>query len=182
MARAFVIRVTNALCAGFVLGCGSANGHATPEGGSADTCPVSCLYQYQDVTICNELAPTVQSGPWLENCLDLTSCDNADLFPFSPGDPLTSCTTTRRLRYVQDHLGVCQGQSTGEPWGEGDDGGSDAGKGDGAKCAGHEECLSGNCISTDGQNFVCADACDASSCSKHFACLGGYCFPECMHL
>jgi hypothetical protein len=48
---------------------------------------------------------------------------------------------------------------------------------DGLVCAANGDCLSANCVSTDGTNFVCASACGTnSSCAAGFSCEGGYCF------
>ena len=178
--RVLITSIADALCAGLVLGCVSQSSNSSPEADAAATCSLSCLYQYQDVTVCNELGPSSQPGPWLENCVDV-ACGDADLVPNFGSDPYVPCTTSRQLRYVQTHLGACGTQSTGHPVYEGDDAGSEAGKGDGAECGANDECLSANCVSADGQNFVCADACNAWGCPEGFACLGGYCFPSCTH-
>jgi hypothetical protein len=179
MARDVVTCVVDVLCAGLVLGCVSQSSSASPEADAAAACSLSCLYQYQDVVVCNELEPNSQPGPWVENCLDL-ACDNADLIPDFPNDPVVPCTTSRNLRYVQTHLGACGTQSTGHPPYEGDDAGSNSGNGDGAECGESNECLSAKCVSADGQTFVCAEACDESSCPDDFGCVGGYCLPSCM--
>jgi MYXO-CTERM domain-containing protein len=47
---------------------------------------------------------------------------------------------------------------------------------DGSACAADAQCSSGNCVSTDNKNFVCASPC-SSSCPGQFACVGGFCFP-----
>ena len=180
MARGVVTCVADVLCAGLVLGCVSQTSNSSLEADAAATCSLSCIYQYQDVIVCNDLGPSYQPGPWVENCVDV-ACDDADLVPNFPDEPDVPCTTNRQLRYVQTHLGACGAQSTGHPVYEGDDAGSETGQGDGAECAANGECLSANCVSADGENFICADACDEASCSEDFSCLGGYCFPSCTH-
>jgi MYXO-CTERM domain-containing protein len=49
---------------------------------------------------------------------------------------------------------------------------------DGTVCAANGACLSQNCVSTDGTNFVCASACGTGNvCAAGSICEGGYCFP-----
>jgi V8-like Glu-specific endopeptidase len=66
--------------------------------------------------------------------------------------------------------------------GSGAEGGSSAEAGssagaDGVVCGANDDCLSENCVSTDGTHFVCASACGTgNSCAAGFRCEGGYCF------
>jgi V8-like Glu-specific endopeptidase len=55
---------------------------------------------------------------------------------------------------------------------------SGSGRADGAGCAANGECLSNNCVSRDGQTFVCASTCGPSACAPGFQCVSGYCFPS----
>jgi hypothetical protein len=52
--------------------------------------------------------------------------------------------------------------------------------GDGTACACPNDCLSNECVSADGTNFVCASPCNAGQCTGGFTCQGSgsesYCF------
>jgi MYXO-CTERM domain-containing protein len=48
---------------------------------------------------------------------------------------------------------------------------------DGTSCGADSQCASGNCVSLDKQNFVCASTC-TGSCAGQFECVGGFCFPS----
>jgi hypothetical protein len=97
--------------------------------------------------------------------------------PGSENDPLgAACSSDRQYRNVQEYVGDCSGQS---PSVTASDGGSQHGKADGALCNTNEECLSSNCVSSDGVTFVCADACASGACASHETCVGGYCLPAC---
>jgi secreted trypsin-like serine protease len=47
---------------------------------------------------------------------------------------------------------------------------------DGASCVNDGQCSSGNCVSTNDVQFVCASACSSVACSSGFECVAGYCF------
>jgi hypothetical protein len=144
-----------------LLACGSQDGSKSPpaSGSSPATgCSRSCLFQYRDVNVCNELGPIYDYGPWLDNCLN-DACENLVLDSNFQIDPVVPCTSHREFRYVQTHLGTCGGQSTGMPLvDDGDAGRSNGEKGAGAQCNADAECLTRNCVSTDNHNFVCADS------------------------
>ena len=129
---------------------------------------------------CNEgSGPMYMNGAWLSTCLD-GACDTQSFDPVTPGSEpnplLLPCTSTRKYRNVQDYLGACNGQSVSVTLA---DGGSAAGKAEGAFCNADSECVSHNCVAIDGQNFVCADPCSAETCAAGLVCLAGYCFPSC---
>jgi MYXO-CTERM domain-containing protein len=58
----------------------------------------------------------------------------------------------------------------------GNDSGSSVGS-NGSVCAANDQCLSQNCVSTDGTNFVCASPCGTNDiCAAGTVCEGGFCF------
>ncbi len=107
----------------------------------------------------------VQEGAWVATCLD-SPCAQVAFVSTTPGsgpDPFNlPCTSTREYRNVQEYLGACDGQPVSTV---SLDGGSLRGKAGGAFCNSDGECVSNNCVATDGVTFVCADACEAGSCA-----------------
>ena len=145
------------------------------------TCSVSCLFQYRDVTMCNEsgFGDPPSDGAWLGNCLD-GPCNQLMLIDGFPSDPsLPQCATHRQYRNFQTYFGACAGTRESSPVSAADDAGAGT-KGEGAACGANAECTSDNCVADDGTTFVCADLCAVAGCADGFACVGGYCFPACL--
>jgi MYXO-CTERM domain-containing protein len=63
--------------------------------------------------------------------------------------------------------------------GSGSSSGATTGKADGTTCGADNECISQNCVSTDGKNYVCASTCNTSTaCPSGASCIQGYCFTD----
>jgi MYXO-CTERM domain-containing protein len=57
--------------------------------------------------------------------------------------------------------------------------GATTGQSDGTTCNADSDCVSQNCVSTDGKNFVCASTCSATTaCPSGSSCNQGYCFTD----
>src|SRR5258708_23202079 len=165
-----------------LLTCGSGScsaGSNGPGDPAAGACGRSCMYELRDVTTCDAgSGPMEQDGPWTSTCVP-RSCSVVQFpssMPGSENDALIPCSSDRQYRNVQEYLGDCSGQS---PSVTASDGGSQHGKADGALCNTNEECLSSNCVSSDGVAFLCADTCASGACGSHETCTGGYCLPAC---
>lgn len=161
------------------LGCMSRDGAGASDvdASTPPMCPVACVYQYREITTCNEFSPQTDMGDWRANCLDNHSCDQGYAM-VDYQDPAIPCVGSTQYQYVHDYIGSCDDwMNAGGFFLPGDAGPLEL---NGTVCQVDGDCASKNCVSADNVNFVCADVCNAGLCSDGLICIGGYCVPACM--